>query len=82
MPGKVNPSILEMANQAWFSVLGYDQTTAFSGQAGQLELNVMMPIMAYSMIEATVVATQATRVLRLKCVEGLEANESRLRKLL
>src|SRR5437763_11095715 len=47
MPGKVNPSILEMANQAWFSVIGYDQSVAMATQAGQLELNVMMPMMAY-----------------------------------
>lgn len=78
MPGKVNPSILEMANQTWFSVLGYDQTVAFSVQAGQLELNVMMPVMAYSMLEATGVATNATEILRKKCIDGLQPNESRL----
>lgn len=80
MPGKVNPSILEMANQTWFSVLGFDQTIAYCTQAGQLELNVMMPMMAYSLIEATRVATQATRILREKCIEGLEPNTSRLVK--
>lgn len=80
MPGKVNPSILEMANQTWFSVLGFDQTIAYCAQAGQLELNVMMPMMAYSLIEATQVATQATRILREKCIEGLEPNTSRLMK--
>jgi aspartate ammonia-lyase len=80
MPGKVNPSILEMCNQTWFSVLGYDQTVAYCGQAGQLELNVMMPMMAYSMLEATKVATNSIRVLRQKCVEGLEPNEERLRR--
>jgi aspartate ammonia-lyase len=80
MPGKVNPSILEMANQAWYSILGYDQTIAFCGQAGQLELNVMMPMMAYASLEATHVATHTTRVLREKCLDGLEPNESRLRR--
>lgn len=80
MPGKVNPSILEMANQVWFSVLGYDQTLAYSLQAGQLELNVMMPVMAYSAIEATRISTQAIATLREKCIEGLEANEPQLRK--
>ncbi len=79
MPGKVNPSILEMANQTWYSVLGYDQTVSQCGNAGQLELNVMMPMMAYSMLEATQVATNAIEVLRKKCVEGLEANEPKLR---
>ncbi|MEO5971178.1 MAG: aspartate ammonia-lyase [Bdellovibrionia bacterium] len=80
MPGKVNPSILEMANQTWFSVLGYDQSVTFCGQAGQLELNVMMPMMAYSMLEATQVATNATRILKEKCVDGLEPNEAKLRR--
>lgn len=80
MPGKVNPSILEMANQTWFSVLGYDQTIAMSTQAGQLELNVMMPIMAYSGLEATRISTRAIRTLRVKCIDGLEANEAKLRK--
>jgi aspartate ammonia-lyase len=80
MPGKVNPSILEMANQTWFSILGFDQTIAYCTQAGQLELNVMMPMMAYSVLEATQVATQATHILRIKCVDGLMPNESKLRR--
>src|SRR5262249_4599915 len=80
MPGKVNPSIVEMVNQALYSVLGYDQTVAYCAQAGQLELNVMMPMMAYSILEATRVATHALRVLRTFCVDGLSANEARLRR--
>jgi aspartate ammonia-lyase len=80
MPGKVNPSILEMANQTWFSVLGYDQAIAQSVAAGQFELNVMMPIMAYSGLEATRVATQALKILRTRCVDGIEINEPRLRQ--
>ena len=80
MPGKVNPSMLEMANQTWFSVLGYDQTVSHCVQAGQLELNVMMPMMAYSMLEATRVATRALEALRTRCIEGLEPNRPRLRK--
>jgi aspartate ammonia-lyase len=80
MPGKVNPSILEMANQSWYSVIGLDQTIAMCVQAGQLELNVMMPMMAYSALEATEVATNALRTLRERCVEGLRPNEPRLTK--
>ncbi len=80
MPGKVNPSILEMANQTWYSVLGYDQTVAFAVQAGQLELNVMMPIMAYSALEATKVATSALHILKTKCIDGIEPNPQKLRK--
>ena len=80
MPGKVNPSILEMANQTWFSVLGYHQSVQLCGQAGQLELNVMMPMMAYSMLEATQVATNTLSVLRERCISGLEPNRERLRR--
>lgn len=80
MPGKVNPSILEMANQTWYSVLGYDHTVANAGMSGQLELNVMMPIMAYAMLEANQVATHACDVLTLRCIEGLEPNLPRLQK--
>jgi aspartate ammonia-lyase len=80
MPGKVNPSMIEMLNQTCYSVLGFDQTVAYAVQAGQLELNVMMPIMAYSMIEATRVFAQAIRAFRELCVEGIAPNEERLLK--
>jgi aspartate ammonia-lyase len=74
MPGKVNPSILEMCNQTWFSVLGLDQTVSYAMQAGQLELNVMMPIMADSLLQATTIMSHALHTLRTRCVEGIEAN--------
>lgn len=80
MPGKVNPSILEMANQTWYSVLGYDHAVAQCLQAGQLELNVMMPMMAYSTIEATQVATHALEALRKSCIEGVRPNPERMRR--
>jgi aspartate ammonia-lyase len=80
MPGKVNPSILEMANQSWFAVLGQDQTIAYATQAGQLELNVMMPIMAHTLLEATGVATTTLRTLRERCIDGMKANEEKLRR--
>ena len=80
MPGKVNPSILEMANQTWFSILGYDQTILLSNQAGQFELNVMMPMMAYSALEATRVATESTKIMKAKCIDGLQPNIARLKK--
>ncbi len=79
MPGKVNPSILEMANQTWYSILGYDQTIAWAIQAGQLELNVMMPIMSYSVLEATQIFTHTLKILRTRCIDGLEPNIARLR---
>lgn len=80
MPGKVNPSILEMANQSWFTVLGRDQTVAYANQSGQLELNVMMPVMADALLEATKVATAATKTLRERAIEGMQPNEEKLRK--
>ncbi len=79
MPGKVNPSILEMANQAFYSILGFDQTAAYASQAGQLELNVMMPIMAHALLDATMVATNTVRTLRERCIDGIQPNEPKLR---
>jgi aspartate ammonia-lyase len=80
MPGKINPSIVEMANQTWFTVLGYDQTVAFAMQAGQLELNVMMPIIAHSLLKATSISTRCLHTLRTRCLEGLEPNITQLNK--
>lgn len=77
MPGKVNPSILEMANQVFFRVLGNDTTIAYSAQAGQLELNVMMPVMAHAALESTEVMRTALHSLRTRCIEGITANEER-----
>lgn len=80
MPGKVNPSILEMANQVLFKVLGNDTAMAFSMQAGQLELNVMMPLMAHLALESSAIMTNMLRALRLRCLDGIEANEDRCRQ--
>ena len=79
MPGKVNPSILEMVNQVCFSVQGHDHTVALAAQAGQLELNVMMPVMAESSLEATRILASAVKVLDLRCVRGILPNEERLK---
>jgi aspartate ammonia-lyase len=80
MPGKVNPSIVEMVNQTLFHVIGEDTTVAFAVQAGQLELNVMMPVMAASLLDATESATHAIDILRTQCIDGLGVNEAKLRK--
>lgn len=77
MPGKVNPSILEMANQVCFKVLGNDSGTAFAVQAGQLELNVMMPVMAQMALESTRIMTNMLKSLRTKCIDGIAANRER-----
>ena len=80
MPGKVNPSILEMANQVLFKVLGNDMAVAFAMQAGQLELNVMMPLMAAATLESTHIMTNMLRTLRLRSIDGIKANQERCRQ--
>jgi aspartate ammonia-lyase len=74
MPGKVNPSIPEMVNQVCFQVVGCDATVAMSAEHGQLELNVMMPVIAFNVLLAMQIMTSAATVLTEKCVRGIEAN--------
>src|ERR1700742_1310036 len=75
MPGKINPSIPEMVNQVCFQVMGLDTTVAISAEHGQLELNVMMPVIAHNILLAMKILTNAANVLADKCVKGIEANE-------
>jgi aspartate ammonia-lyase len=82
MPGKVNPSVPEMVNQVCFQVLGNDQTVALACEAGQLELNVMMPVIAHNLLFGLVILTTATRVLAERCVAGIEADEGMCRQWL
>ena len=74
MPGKVNPSIPEMVNQVCFQVIGNDVTIAASAEAGQLELNVMMPVIAHNLVFSMMILASTTRVLAERCVEGIEAD--------
>jgi aspartate ammonia-lyase len=74
MPGKVNPSIPEMVNQVCFQVIGNDMTITAAAEAGQLELNVMMPVIAHNLIFSMMILTNATRVLAERCIEGIEAD--------
>lgn len=74
MPGKVNPVMAEMLDMAMFHVIGCDTTIALAGQAGQLELNVMMPIMAHNLFESMQVSIGAIRAFTQKCVAGIKAN--------
>src|SRR2546422_8109995 len=74
MPGKVNPSIAEMVNQVCFQVIGNDVTVATTAEAGQLELNVMMPVIAHNLLGSMMIITNATRVLAERCVEGIQAD--------
>ena len=74
MPGKVNPSIAEMVNQVCYQAMGNDATVAISAEAGQLELNVMMPVIAHNILFAMAILTNATQVFAERCVEGIEAD--------
>jgi fumarate hydratase, class II len=74
MPGKVNPSIPEMVNQVCFQVVGCDTTVSISAEHGQLELNVMMPVIAFNVLLTMQIMTSAATVLTEKCVRGIEAN--------
>jgi aspartate ammonia-lyase len=82
MPGKVNPSVPEMVNQVCYQVYGCDATIAAAADAGQLELNVMMPVIAWNAIHATRILRQAMRVLQQRTIADLRADEERCRELL
>ncbi|HEX4574755.1 MAG TPA: aspartate ammonia-lyase [Gemmatimonadales bacterium] len=74
MPGKVNPSIPEMVNMVCYQALGNDVTIAAAAEAGQLELNVMMPVIAHNLLFTLLILTTASRVFAERCVEGIEAD--------
>lgn len=77
MPGKVNPVLAEMLNMAMYQVMGNDLTVMLAGQAGQLELNVMMPVMAYNLFQSMDIIINAVNAFTEKCVVGLQANEEK-----
>jgi fumarate hydratase, class II len=74
MPGKVNPSIAEMVNQVCYQVIGNDVTIATAAEAGQLELNVMMPVIAHNLLFSMRILSNATQVLAERCVDGIQAD--------
>jgi aspartate ammonia-lyase len=82
MPGKVNPSIPEMVNQVCHQVVGCDTAILHATEAGQLELNVMMPVIAWNALHATRILGRAMRVFQERCVAGVKADEERCRELL
>ena len=82
MPGKVNPSIPEMVNQVCFQVRGCDAAIEAAVDAGQLELNVMMPVIAWNALHATQILGRAMQVFRTRTVECVRADEARCRELL
>jgi fumarate hydratase class II len=77
MPGKVNPVMAEMLNMAMFHVQGCDHTVALASQAGQLELNVMMPVIAHNLFEMMQVSIGAINAFTSRCVQGVGANRAK-----
>ena len=82
MPGKVNPSVPEMVNQVCFQVIGCDMTICVAAESGQLELNVMMPVIAWNAIHASTILRESMKVLSTRCVDGIQADPQRCRELL
>jgi fumarate hydratase class II len=76
MPGKVNPVIPEAVLQVAAQVMGNDTTITMSGQAGNFELNVMMPVMAYNLLQSIDLLSAAAEVFAAKCIDGIDANEN------
>jgi len=81
MPGKVNPVLPEAMSMVCAQVIGNDATVAFAGASGNFELNVMMPVMAASLLESIRLLANATRLLADRCIDGIEADDDRCREL-
>lgn len=79
MPGKVNPVIPEVVNQVCFKVIGNDLSITMAAEAGQLQLNVMEPIIGFSIMESIQYLTNAMNTLRVECVDGITANAEHLK---
>ena len=75
MPGKVNPVIPEVVNQVCFKIIGNDLTITLAAEAGQLQLNVMEPVIAQCIFESQTLMQNAARTLREHCIDGITANE-------
>jgi aspartate ammonia-lyase len=80
MPGKVNPVMAEMINQVAFQVIGNDHTICLASEAGQLELNVMEPVLVFNLLESITIMNNAFRAFTEYCLKGIEANEERLKE--
>jgi aspartate ammonia-lyase len=81
MPGKVNPVIPEVVNQIAFQVIGLDLTVTLASEAGQLQLNVMEPVIAFDLFQMLEMLQRGCRVLEEKCVRGITANRERCREM-
>jgi len=78
MPGKVNPVIPEMVNQVCFDIIGADVTVTMAAEAGQLQLNVFEPIIAFKLLNGMNCLARACRILQDRCIEGITANRERM----
>ncbi|MEY2719108.1 MAG: aspartate ammonia-lyase [Bacteroidota bacterium] len=81
MPGKVNPVIPEVVNQVCYLVIGNDVTVTFAAEAGQLQLNVMEPVLAYCLFQSIETLGRACTTLRELCIDGITANAERTREM-
>lgn len=80
MPGKVNPVLPEVINQVAFQVIGNDHTICLASEAGQLELNVMEPVLVLNLLQSISMMNQAFRAFTNYCLAGIQANETRLKE--
>jgi fumarate hydratase class II len=80
MPGKVNPVMAEMLNMVCYQVIGNDTTISCAMQASQLELNVMMPVIAYNLLMSIQILTNGVNTFTKRCIEGIKANVRRCRE--
>ncbi len=81
MPGKVNPVIPEVVNQVAFQIVGNDLTITMAAEAGQLQLNVMEPVISYNVFQSLEILTAAVKVLTEKCIRGITADRERCLRL-
>ena len=81
MPGKINPVIPEVVNQVCFQVVGHDVAITMASEAGQLQLNVFEPLIIYNLLQSMDMLSRGMATLRIKCIEGITANEERCREL-
>jgi len=80
MPGKVNPVMAEVLNQVAFQVIGNDHTICLASEAGQLELNVMEPVLVFNLLQSISIMDNAFAAFTQYCLEGIEANRERMRE--
>jgi len=81
MPGKVNPVIPEVVNQMAYQIIGNDLSVTLAAEAGQLQLNVMEPLIAFNILQSTTMMTHAMSVLAERCIQGITANEAHCREM-